>query len=171
MLKRQTTKPRNKRQQLLRRYNIIATSRLQPVHPVRSQERKEAEKWSEGSKSNKAKEEREAKRRDNLARKAEIARLLTEEEATALSKAKTTPKAGEKKPRKPAGPGAIAVGGDLGNEPEKSRDAPPEQVESYVATGIDNALDLLEVVTAKMDKASVGQQAAGIERHPEVCSR
>jgi len=29
-------------------------------------------------------------------------------------------------------------------------------------------LDLLDVVTAKMDKASVGQQAAGIERHPEV---
>jgi hypothetical protein len=27
---------------------------------------------------------------------------------------------------------------------------------------------LLEVVTAKMDKASVGQQAAGIERHPEA---
>jgi hypothetical protein len=42
-------------------------------------------------------------------------------------------------------------------------------VESYAATGIDNALDLLEVVTAKMDKASVGTQAAGIERHPEVC--
>ncbi|KIL68476.1 hypothetical protein M378DRAFT_71431, partial [Amanita muscaria Koide BX008] len=39
---------------------------------------------------------------------------------------------------------------------------------SYAATGIDNALDLLEVVTAKADKASVGQQAANIERHPEV---
>jgi hypothetical protein len=26
----------------------------------------------------------------------------------------------------------------------------------------------LEVVTAKMDKASVGQRAADIERHPEV---
>ncbi|PCH38567.1 DUF1014-domain-containing protein, partial [Wolfiporia cocos MD-104 SS10] len=38
---------------------------------------------------------------------------------------------------------------------------------SYAATGIDNALDLLEVVTAKMDKASVGQQAAGLEKHPE----
>ncbi|KAI0034980.1 hypothetical protein K488DRAFT_44257, partial [Vararia minispora EC-137] len=38
---------------------------------------------------------------------------------------------------------------------------------AYAATGIDNALDLLEVVTAKMDKASVGTQAAGIERHPE----
>jgi hypothetical protein len=41
-------------------------------------------------------------------------------------------------------------------------------VESFAATGIDNALDLLEVVTAKTDKASVGQQAAGIEKHPEV---
>ena len=44
----------------------------------------------------------------------------------------------------------------------------PGEVESYAATGIDNALDLLEVVTAKMDKASVGQQAAGLEKHPEV---
>lgn len=45
---------------------------------------------------------------------------------------------------------------------------PPKEVDSYAATGIDNAIDLLDVVTAKMDKASVGQQAAGIERHPEV---
>lgn len=41
-------------------------------------------------------------------------------------------------------------------------------VESFAATGIDNALDLLEVVTAKVDKASVGNQAAAIEKHPEV---
>jgi len=54
---------------------------------------------------------------------------------------------------------------DDGKQDEESR----KEVESYSATGIDNALDLLEVVTAKMDKASVGQQAAGIERHPEVC--
>ena len=44
----------------------------------------------------------------------------------------------------------------------------PKETESYSATGIDNALDLLEVVNAKTDKASVGQQAAGIEKHPEV---
>ncbi|EIM82390.1 DUF1014-domain-containing protein [Stereum hirsutum FP-91666 SS1] len=43
----------------------------------------------------------------------------------------------------------------------------PEKVESFSATGIDNALDLLEVVTAKMDKASVGSKAAEIEKHPE----
>lgn len=47
-------------------------------------------------------------------------------------------------------------------------DGAPKVVESYSATGIDNALDLLEVVTAKMDKASVGSKAADIERHPEV---
>ena len=97
--------------------------------------------------------------------------MLAEEEAAAPPKVKNAPKAGAKKGAKattPAGPGAIAAGGAVG---EKSKDASPEEVESYAATGIDNALDLLEVVTAKTDKASVGQQAAGIERHPEVRRR
>jgi hypothetical protein len=40
-------------------------------------------------------------------------------------------------------------------------------VESFQATGIDDALDLLNVVNAKTDKASMGTAAAGIERHPE----
>ena len=53
--------------------------------------------------------------------------------------------------------------------PSKDSDAPKE-VESFAATGIDNAIDLLEVVTAKVDKASIGNQAAGIEKHPEVCN-
>lgn len=107
-----------------------------------------------------------------MARKAENARLLAEEEAVVPPKVKSAPKAGGKKAAKaatPAGPGAIAAGGDLGKASEKSKGAPEQQTESYAATGIDNALDLLEVVTAKMDKASVGQQAASIERHPEVC--
>ncbi|KAG6332776.1 hypothetical protein ID866_6311 [Astraeus odoratus] len=117
------------------------------------QERKEAESWADGAKSNKSKEDKEEKRRAELARKAENARLLAEEEASLPSKAKSAPKAGAKK-AKPAG-------GGLGGSKE------PEEVESYSATGIDNAIDLLEVVTAKMDKASVGQQAAGIEKHPE----
>ncbi|KAF8437461.1 hypothetical protein L210DRAFT_3622166 [Boletus edulis BED1] len=132
-------------------------------------ERKEADNWDQGAKSNKAKEEREVKRREDLARKAENARLLAEEEAAVASRVKTTPKAGAKKAAKaatPAGPGAIAAGGDFGKEPEKSKDT-PEKVESFATSGIDNALDLLEVVNAKTDKASVGQQAAGIERHPE----
>ncbi|KAH9842474.1 DUF1014-domain-containing protein [Rhodofomes roseus] len=132
-------------------------------------ERKEAEKWSDGSKAKKG-EDKEAKRLAELARKAEIARLLAEEEASAPQK-KIAPKAGAKKAAKavkPAGPGAIAAGGVLGAEPgkEKEKEASPEP-ESFAATGLDNALDLLDVVTAKMDKASVGQRAAGLEQHPE----
>ena len=113
-------------------------------------------------------EDKEEKRKADLARKAENARLLAEEEAAVSAKPKPAPKK-KGKDIKPAGPGAIAAGGGL--SPETTQPAPvdgPAGVESYTATGIDNALDLLEVVTAKMDKASVGQQAAGIERHPEV---
>ncbi|KAJ7118962.1 hypothetical protein C8R44DRAFT_186938 [Mycena epipterygia] len=143
-------------------------------------ERKEAEAWKDNDvKGGKAsKEEKEEKRRAELARKAENAKLLEEEEKAAPPKVKVAPKA-VKKVQKPAGPGAIAAGGGLaavaapaaaetatkGKEKEERVDEEPE---SYSATGIDNALDLLDVVTAKMDKASVGQQAAGIERHPEV---
>ncbi|KAI0046936.1 DUF1014-domain-containing protein [Auriscalpium vulgare] len=138
-----------------------------------AKERTEASKWSDGAKSAKAsKEEKEEKRLADLARKAENARLLAEEEkATPVKKA--APKAGAKKAaaksERPAGPGAIAAGGGLAaTETGGEENAGAEkEVESYAATGIDNALDLLEVVTAKMDKASVGNQAAGIERHPE----
>ncbi|KAF7359118.1 DUF1014-domain-containing protein [Mycena sanguinolenta] len=136
-------------------------------------ERKEAEAWTDKDvKGGKAsKEEKEEKRRAELARKAENARLLAEEEASAPAKVKAAPKA-VKKAQKPAGPGAIAAGGGLAavaaSETQSDKGMSMEEPESFSATGIDNALDLLEVVTAKMDKASVGQQAADIEQHPEV---
>ncbi|KAK0210160.1 hypothetical protein DFS33DRAFT_262373 [Desarmillaria ectypa] len=137
---------------------------------VAEAERKEADAWKDtnvkGGKSKK--EEQEAKRKADLERKAENARLLAEEEA-AVPKVKAPPKAGSKKATKPApkpaGPGAIAAGDGLGDNGKKEWES--AEPESFSATGIDNALDLLEVVTAKMDKASVGQQAAGLERHPE----
>ncbi|PBK83171.1 DUF1014-domain-containing protein [Armillaria gallica] len=133
-------------------------------------ERKEADAWKDnnvkGGKSKK--EEQEAKRKAELERKAENARILAEEEA-AVPKVKAAPKASAKKAAKPApkpaGPGAIAAGGGLADDGKKEWDT--AEPESFSATGLDNALDLLEVVTAKMDKASVGQQAAGLERHPE----
>ena len=122
-----------------------------------------------GTKGKTKSDEKEEKRRADIARKAEKARLLAEEEAALLAKPKPSPTKAGKKPfgeSKPAGPGAIAAGGGL--ESPKDKEAEPVAVESFAASGIDNALDLLEVVTAKMDKASVGQQAAAIERHPEV---
>ncbi|KAF9036838.1 hypothetical protein BJ165DRAFT_1309682, partial [Panaeolus papilionaceus] len=134
-------------------------------------ERKEAEAWTDKDvKGGKAKAQaKEDKRKADLARKEELARMLAEEEASLPSKPKG-PSGPKKKapPPKPAGPGAIAAGGGLGSvTPSGSGSGAPQEVESFSATGIDNALDLLDVVTAKMDKASVGQQAANIERHPE----
>lgn len=128
-------------------------------------ERREGEAWKDKDvKGGKSKQEdKEEKRKADLARKAENARLLAEEEAAVSAKPKAAPKKKETKNIKPTGPGAIAAGGGL--SPGEAEG--PAVVESYAATGIDNALDLLDVVTAKMDKASVGQQAAGIERHPE----
>jgi hypothetical protein len=141
-----------------------------------SKERTEADKWADGSKSAKGKEEKEERRKAELARKAENARLLAEEEASTIRAKKAAPKGNAKK-GKPAGPGAIAAEGELSESaqspvassaenPSKDGDG-PQEVESFAATGIDNAIDLLEVVTAKMDKASIGNQAAGIEKHPE----
>jgi hypothetical protein len=99
--------------------------------------------------------------------------LLAEEEAATNAK-KAAPK--KKAQSKPAGPGAIAAAGavvdpDVSTEPSigGKKDGEPEEIESFSATGIDNALDLMDVVTAKMDKASVGNQAAvSVEKHPEV---
>lgn len=102
--------------------------------------------------------------------------MLAEEEAATSAK-KASPKAGPKKAQsKPAGPGAIAAAGAavapaVSAEPSigDKNDGEPEEIESFAATGIDNALDLMAVVTAKMDKASVGNQAAtSVEKHPEV---
>ncbi|KAF8638867.1 hypothetical protein AX17_001923 [Amanita inopinata Kibby_2008] len=136
-------------------------------------ERKEAESWMDhdvkGGKT--AKLAKEDKRKADLTRKAENARLLAEEETSAPSKVKTAPKAGTKKSGasvpKPAGPGAIAAGGGLGAVGSSVQGSPKGEAESFAATGIDEALDLLEVVNARTDRASVGQQAAGIEKHPE----
>lgn len=134
---------------------------------VVDKERQEASKWEQGSKKDKN-ADKEAKRQEQLARKAEAARLLAEEEVGMSSKKVTSNKAGnKKKDTKPAGPGAISAGGGLDSVDVKETDTEPKEVESYSATGIESALELLEVVNAKTDKATVGQQAAGIERHPE----
>ncbi|KAF7972983.1 hypothetical protein HWV62_10625 [Athelia sp. TMB] len=146
---------------------------------AKSQEAKEAAAWSDGAKTTKAsKEEKEERRKAELARKAENARLLAEEEASAPAKVKAPPKAGAKKGKdkgkdydsKPAGPGAIAAGGVAsgGSGGGEGMAEFEKEIESYSATGLDNAIDLMEVVTAKTDKASVGQAAAGLEKHPEA---
>lgn len=142
---------------------------------AQAKEKKVADEWADGAKSSKAAEEKAAKKAAEAARKAENARLLAEEEAAQKAKPKPAAKASKGKakapPPKPAGPGALAAGGGLaaadGPKPAEKQEEEEDLAQSFAATGIDDALDLLEVVNAKTDKASVGQQAAGIERHPE----
>ena len=52
---------------------------------------------------------------------------------------------------------------DTGKAPQQE-----DLVEAFAASNIDDALELMETINARSDKASVGTQAAGIERHPEV---
>jgi hypothetical protein len=177
-------KPRTKRTNVQKRQRQRCASHPRSTLPSFlyghsiTKERTEVDKWADGAKSSKSKQDKEEKRKAELERKAENARLLAEEEASqALRAKKAAAKASPKKGKpKPAGPGAIAAEGDpsdpnLATEESSGKSADgPQEVESFAATGIDNALDLLEVVTAKMDKASIGNQAAGIEKHPEVCS-
>jgi hypothetical protein len=104
--------------------------------------------------------------------------LLAQEESSVQAKKASPNKAGAKKAAaKPAGPGAIAAAAAAAEQvaPAVTAESPskdgggPREIESFSATGIDNALDLAEVITAKMDKASIGNQAAAtIEKHPEV---
>ena len=94
---------------------------------------------------------------------------MAEEEAS-LPKKKAVEKPGPQKSKK----NAKTAPSTSSNNLEKGDDVPTEkhaadgEAESFAASNIDDALELLEVVTAKMDKASVGQQAAEIEKHPEV---
>lgn len=53
---------------------------------------------------------------------------------------------------------------------ERAPSRSEEPVEGFAATGIDDALEMLSIVNAKTDKASVGQDAAKLEAHPEVRS-
>jgi len=147
-----------------------------------NRELKESDKWSAGAKSKNTKDEREEKRQQELRKKEELKALLAAEEAATASKPKAAPKAGgaKKKPvaPRPAGPGAIAAGGGVAGALAKAESAPSEpattvtktpekEVESFSARGLDGALELMDAVTAKTDKASKGQAAAGIEKHPE----
>ena len=55
-----------------------------------------------------------------------------------------------------------------GKEKESETPEEKEEAESFSATGLDDTLDMMTLVTAKTDKASIGQQAAKPETHPEV---
>ena len=87
--------------------------------------------------------------------------MLAQEEASQPSKPKGGGASKSKKPAsKPAGPGALSAGGINSS----IDDAKPQ---SFGASGLDDALEMMSVVGSKTDKASVGARAGQIEKHPE----
>ncbi|GAA5935188.1 coiled-coil domain-containing protein 124 [Sporobolomyces koalae] len=121
------------------------------------EEAKEAEKWQQGAKGKNAKsEDKAAKDAAAKARKAEAAALLAAEEASLPSK----PKAAPSKTKKPP------VTKSVPSIPSFSTSDPSEP-QSFSASGIDDALDMLNLVGSRTDKATIGSQAAKIETHPE----
>ncbi|KAK4692831.1 hypothetical protein P7C70_g9047, partial [Phenoliferia sp. Uapishka_3] len=123
--------------------------------------------WSKGAKGKNPKEEKLAKEEAARERKAEAARLLALEEASQPSKVKSAPVAkgassSKSAPAKKADPLPKAV------KAIPSFADGVEDSESFGATGIDDALDMLKLVSEKTDKASMGSRAAQtVELHPE----
>ncbi|KAL8292071.1 hypothetical protein RQP46_001537 [Phenoliferia psychrophenolica] len=117
--------------------------------------------WSKGAKGKSPKEDKAAKEEAARERKAEAARLLAAEEASQPSKPKVAP--AKKAPVKsvPAKKEPVKSVPDFNS----GFDDPPE---SFAASGIDDALDLLTLVNEKTDKAAMGSKAAQtVELHPE----
>ncbi|KAH8929308.1 DUF1014-domain-containing protein [Atractiella rhizophila] len=131
------------------------------VQKAADAEAKEAEKWSQGAKGKSAKEDKVDKAAAAAARKAENARLLAEEEASAPKTVKSGPTAKGKSAPKPATAASASA-------PKKDDIPDFDQPESFSASGIDDALDMLTLVTEKKDKAAEGARAAqSIDSHPE----
>ncbi|KAL2915051.1 hypothetical protein HK105_205374 [Polyrhizophydium stewartii] len=117
-------------------------------------ERLESEAWRAGSQDTSAKELEEKKRLEALAKKAERQALLEAEEAAVGGKAA---KGDKKKPARAGGIDAfLAAGGGL------AAAGAGGPVASYSASGIEAALDLLDL--AAKDGASASDK---LERHPE----
>ncbi|SCV70045.1 BQ2448_1439 [Microbotryum intermedium] len=120
----------------------------------------EEAEWSKGAKGKGRGEDKAAAAAAAKARKEEAARLLVEEEASIKSAKPAAPKAGAKKASSSSTPKTSA------KIPSFSDGV--EEPTSFSASGIDDALDMLNLVNERTDKAYVGAQAnAKVDSHPE----
>ncbi|CAG8685461.1 15117_t:CDS:2 [Dentiscutata erythropus] len=117
-------------------------------------DRKEAEEWSTGAKDSSKKESQKLKREAQLAKKNEAARLLEQEESQ-LSKHKPLMK---KKAIKRT-------------QNQEKASAERREIPEFSASNIDDALDLMTVVTNSSTAVGGGPGQSGgavnVEKHPE----
>ncbi|KAK1923244.1 hypothetical protein DB88DRAFT_341722 [Papiliotrema laurentii] len=136
-----------------------------------AKEAKEAEAWKSGSKGVSKSEVAAAKQAELARKKAEREALLAAEEASTSTK-KAAPKAGQKKKEKTLPPGGIIASSfsthdPLGLRTAKGADGEPEKVPELTATGIEEMLEVMDLINEKTTKEAVGAKAGLIERHPE----
>ncbi|ORY55750.1 hypothetical protein BCR35DRAFT_310006 [Leucosporidium creatinivorum] len=119
--------------------------------------KEEDAEWAKGAKGKDKGADKAAAAEEARRKKAERERLLAEEESSMPSKPKANPKAGAKKaaPVKST-PKIPSFESGFSDDPQ-----------SFSASGIDDALDMLNLVGSRSDKAAIGSQAAKIETHPE----
>jgi len=118
------------------------------------------EEEEEGNKKGAKSREAKARKAEQAERKAETARLLAAEEASISSKKSASGGSKVSKSSKKDRPSTSL-------KPEAPARESDEPIESFAATGIDDALDMLSIVNAKEDKASLLQDAAKLDSHPE----
>lgn len=118
-------------------------------------EAEEEAKWQQGARGKSAADVRNEKAAEKARKKAELDRLKEEDDAN--TPGKTSSGKGGKSGGGKGGKGANR--GDL--------DDLDMQIAALNATSLDDALDAMELVNAKSDKASRGAAASQIEKHPE----
>ncbi|KAJ3413051.1 hypothetical protein HDV05_008572 [Chytridiales sp. JEL 0842] len=117
----------------------------------------EAKEWAKGAKEDKKAEELR-KKAEAAAKKAEREALLAAEEAE-LAKAKSS------KTAKNAGPVfKKAIPTSLDFLPSSSSDGP---IDTFAASGIDGALELLDLASKGTEATAATKAAVGIDRHAE----
>ena len=119
----------------------------------------EEAKWQQGAKGKSAADARNEKAAEKARKKAELDRLKAEDDANTPGKTKGT---GGK-----SGGGRSAGGGGKGAGRSSELDDLDMQIAAFNATSLDDALDAMELVNERSDKASRGAAAGSIEKHPE----
>jgi hypothetical protein len=97
-------------------------------------------------------------------KKAEREALLAAEEASTSTK-KAAPKAGQKKKEKTLPPGGIIASSfsthdPLGLRTAKGADGEPEKVPELTATGIEEMLEVMDLINEKTTKEAVGAKVS-----------
>ncbi|WFD02385.1 hypothetical protein MOBT1_001067 [Malassezia obtusa] len=122
-----------------------------------AREAEEERKWQQGAKGKSAADERREKEEAKARKREELKRLEAEDDAATPGKKSSGKQSNNTKPS--ARKGAPAGPNDL--------DDLDMQIASFSASNLDDALEAMNLVNERQDKASRGAAAGAIEKHPE----